>query len=83
MAVKEKSDIARNTIFILLVLTILISAVSTWVILDTITQVKQQYGGIPSVQKGYINLNVLPSGNQPAAQATVTGGVGFNVIPKS
>lgn len=85
IATKKGSDIAKNTILVLLILTIVLSAISTWVVLDTINQVRQQYLSVPSVQKGYISVTVLPRpGEQiPSAGNTVskiTGGVSFAII---
>ncbi len=78
MAEIKKRDVAKTTIFMLLVLTIVISAVSTWVILDTISNLQQQYISTPSAQqKGYVGITVLPK----LPETRVTGGVTFEVIP--
>ena len=61
-AKKEKSDVARGTILVLLVLTILLSVISTWYVLDMVTSVKQQYEAMPSITRGQVSLNIKSTG---------------------
>lgn len=77
---REKRDISVNTVLILLILTILISAVSTWVVLDTINSIKSNYmaastslaasaSQLPqqlpkTVTQGQISVNVVPNPNK-------------------
>jgi len=64
ISAKKSSDISRNTILILLILTIILSGISTWVILDTLDNVKQSYLSSlqsPSVSHGQIMVGILPN----------------------
>ncbi len=64
ISAKKSSDISRNTILILLILTIILSGISTWVILDTLDNVKQNYFSSlqsPSVSHGQIMVGILPN----------------------
>ncbi len=64
ISAKKSSDISRNTILILLILTIILSGISTWVILDTLDNVKQNYLSSlqsPSVSHGQIMVGILPN----------------------
>lgn len=64
ISAKKSSDISRNTILILLILTIILSGISTWVILDTLNNVKQNYLSSlqpPSVSHGQIMVGILPN----------------------
>ena len=78
MGETKKSDIARNTILTLLILTILISAVSTWIILDTINNFQEQYSPASVIQKGYVGVEVIPR----PPEVKTAGQVILEVIPK-
>jgi peptidoglycan/LPS O-acetylase OafA/YrhL len=65
---KEKKDVARTTILVLLVLTILLSVISTWYVLDMINSVKQQYASVPSVAHGQVSVTIA----KPEAQSNQT-----------
>lgn len=68
---KEKQDVARTTILVLLVLTILISVISTWYVLDMINSVKEQYASAASVSHGKVSISIA----KPEAEGaeTITG----------
>ncbi len=80
---KKNIDVPSNVILVLLILTIILSAISTWVVLDTINQVKQQYLSVPSIQKGQISMDILPRPGQESTsggiESRVTGGITFEV----
>lgn len=81
---KKNIDVPRKVILVLLILTIILSAISTWVVLDTINQVKKEYLSMPSIQKGQISIDILPRPGQESTSggidSRVTGGVTFDVI---
>ncbi|MFH0831569.1 MAG: hypothetical protein V1886_01750 [archaeon] len=58
MPKKEKQEVARTTILVLLVLTILLSVISTWYVLDMITSVKQQYSSDTPVSYAQIKVGI-------------------------
>ncbi len=72
---KGKQDAARTTILVLLVLTILISVISTWYVLDMITSVKQQYAAMPSVSHGKVSVTVTNPGAETITSAPATAKV--------
>ncbi len=74
----KKRDVARNTILILIVLVVLISVISTWVILNTIDFFKYQQTRAATNQKGYVNIEILPR----PGETRVTGGVALNILPR-
>ena len=74
-AKKEKSDVARGTILVLLVLTILLSVISTWYVLDMVTSVKQQYEAMPSITYAQISVGVEKPGESAVQPSFVTGQV--------
>jgi len=64
ISAKESSDISKNTILILLIVIIILSGISTWVILDALDNVKQYYLSSlqsPSVSPGQIVVGILPN----------------------
>lgn len=84
--IKKKIDVPRNVILVLLILTIILSVISTWVVLDTINQVKRQYLSMPSIQKGQISVTILPrpgqEGGIETGQSKFTGGVTFTLLKR-
>ncbi len=78
MSETKKRDVARGIILTLLVLTILISVVSTWVILDTVYSFKYQQTRAATNQKGYVGIEVM---SRPA-ETISTGQVTLEVLPK-
>jgi len=60
----KKEDIAKTTILVLLILTIVLSIISTWYILDTITSVKEQYKAFPSVGYAKVSVGIIPRPNE-------------------
>lgn len=75
---KEKKDTVRATILVLLVLTILISAISTWYVLDMINSVKQQYAAQPAVSYGQISVGIINPNEKPAT-SIATGKVVLSI----
>ena len=59
---QEKRDVERTTIIVLLVLTILLSVISTWYVLDMVNSVKQQYSysSKNSVVYWQVSVGILP-----------------------
>jgi amino acid transporter len=82
---KKEKDVAKATILVLLILTILLSVISTWYILDTITSVKKQYQSIPSISHAKVSVSIAPrpgteSESAPKESAPVTGKVSLTLI---
>ena len=65
--ITKRPDIAKNAILVLLILTIILSAISTWVVLDALNNVKQQYllsaRTQSTVSHGQINVGIMPNPN--------------------
>lgn len=61
----SRGDVAKNTILVLLVLTIVLSAISTWIVLDALNNVKDGYlyavNNQPGITEGQINLGIMPN----------------------
>lgn len=88
MSKRGKNDVAKATILVLLILTILLSVISTWYILDTINSVKQQYSSISTVTHGRVSVEILP---EPEAEheegittqeSIATGNVVLTILPR-
>lgn len=83
---KEKKDVAKATILVLLILTILLSVISTWYILDTINSVKQQYQSLPSIAYGRVSVGIVPKpgeetgGENTLESVPVTGRITLGII---
>ncbi|MFH1248743.1 MAG: hypothetical protein V1660_01175 [archaeon] len=43
MVNKAKKDLAKHTVLVLLILTIMLSSISTWIVLDALNQIKEGY----------------------------------------
>lgn len=76
---KEKQDVARTTILVLLILTILLSVISTWYVIDMINSVKQQYTSMP-VAHGQVTVTITKPGEAlPGQKNIATGKVILNL----
>ncbi|MBS3090347.1 hypothetical protein J4433_01100 [Candidatus Pacearchaeota archaeon] len=74
----KKQDVARTTILVLLVLTILLSVISTWYVLDMITSVKQEYEAMPSA--GYAKISVGVTGPGAESKPTINPLTGKAIV---
>lgn len=76
----DANDVSKRTVLVLLVITVLVSVVGTWTVLNSMdsTHVEWTAKGEPSA--GQIKLNVLPD-STPEPDLT-TGNVVFNVLPQ-
>ncbi len=77
-----QEDIPKRVIFVLLILTIVISVLGTWTVLDAVSSAQPR--ALPSTAQGNVNINILPpnSGQQePAIQkAEAQGVVGLTIL---
>lgn len=75
---KKGSDIAKNTILVLLIFTIVLSAISTWIVLDALNNVKQSYlwsaKNQPGVTQGRISVGIMNPDAQTAEPQVNKGG---------
>jgi hypothetical protein len=51
MANKDKRDLAKHTVLVLIILTIMLSSISTWIVLDALNQMKEGYLASKNVVK--------------------------------
>jgi hypothetical protein len=79
-ASEQQPDISKTTLAVLVILTLMISIIGTWTVLNEISAVKL-YAKAPSSSSGVVKLNVLPPpGSVPAQASSTTGMVVMNII---
>jgi hypothetical protein len=76
-----ENDISRNTIFVLVVLTLLISILGTWTVLTQLnnTPMPQQYPA-QGQTSGHVSFALAPPAQPSSSQAT--GHVAFTIAKK-
>lgn len=76
-------DIPKTTIAVLLVLTVVISIASTWVVLDKSMTTEVVYTTGPGQAGGQVKIGIGTGGEEPSAlPAPITGEVASNVAIK-
>ena len=71
-----QDDIPKRVIFVLLILTIVISILGTWTVLDAVSSAQPR--ALPSTAEGNVNINILPPNSaqqKPAPQSSEAQGV--------
>jgi hypothetical protein len=71
-----KEDIPKRVLLVLLVLTIVVSVLGTWTVLDTVSRAQPRLP--PSKAEGNVKINILPPNTieqEPAPQKTQSQGV--------
>lgn len=70
---QSSSDFSKTTIVVLVILTLLISTLSTWVLLGEVSNVKISQK-VPASSSGEVRINILPA-EQPKTTTGATGQV--------
>jgi len=74
----EKRDVSRATIVVLVILAVLISLISTWIVLVEVNQLSNAKTGKASAT---VKLNIQPAPEKPEP-ASATGNVVLNIKPR-
>ena len=78
-----KSDVSNSTVVVLALLTIVISVISTFIVLNSMTGVNVvQQQSHPSVTSGHVDLTILPPGTEvqnSIPKVSTTGHVALNI----
>ena len=77
---KEKiGDISKTTITVLLIVTILVSVVGTWSVLDTMDNIIKNAALKPASSIGQVKVTIT----EPTETATETANVRVTILPSS
>lgn len=77
------TDISKNTVIILVILTVVISVVGTFVVMFEMNNIKT-VAEAPRPASANVQLNILPIGGEsksPNALSETTGRVSLNILP--
>ena len=75
-------DISKKTVIVLVILTILISVISTWMILSSISELPAKEQGAPTApQTGTVGVSSEQSASQPKT-VTQSGQVSFTILKR-
>jgi len=78
-----ENDISRNTIFVLVALTLLISVLGTWTVLTQINAGPTPAPNMPQAASGHVQLTIINPNEKPQPVSTAaTGRVVFDVKKK-
>jgi len=73
-------EVSRKTILVLLLLTVIVSAIGTWVALDSV----DQYDSTNSdYESAHIRIGINVPENIPPSTDSVSGQVSLNILPNS
>lgn len=74
----EKTDISKTTITVLVLVTLMISVLGTWTVLNELSNVKTTQQA-PSSSSGEVKLNIVSTGQNVPDQTGATGRVSLTI----
>ena len=80
----ENADISKSTVIILVILTLAVSMIGTWAVLEEVVRVGEPTGVEPTAQSGKVQLRIVSPDNLPGPVEDSSGAqVGITINPAS
>ena len=76
------TDVSKKTVLVLLVITVLVSVVGTWTVLNSLSSSNVEWTAQSQPAGGEVSLNVIAPA-APMEPSIETGNVVFNVLPNN